>query len=296
MFDDRVESESAAGWVKPVSDYRKPDYPAKSECRGENTASGLCMAKKYLINTGLAAALFLGGNFLSAAPEASASDCCNKTNSRIVSEANCGIPDSASPLQRLLAFDSAKTGVKTAPLFEYGAGYASTGGVAYIEPIFIREADARKIIEDQFRKSGIKFDSFNKTVDDLKIRQKQAGLSNAGKVVVSDIPGGGSYTPVLDGFNKEKNLGYIYMSVEKYRKFIPNSNCGTLDVWALKDAASSLRAEMEKYGKINVIVFYDPLYKPSRTAIKTQEQMKMSVEMLKKQVSDGIKWIKANNL
>jgi len=303
MSDKLIKNEnsgSQAGMVKPLVEYREPDYPAEAKAckRGKGSAfSPLNTLKNGIAAAGLFTALFLGSDMLSVKKEAAAWDFSTNNPGKVVSVNTNTEKQMRLAPGRLIAMESAKTGAKTAPLFEYGSGYASTGGVAYVPPAFTSEADARKIIEGEFKKAGINFETHDKVITDLKIRQKQAGMEPQGKSVFSDKPGNAYYTVTLDGYNKERNLGYIYVSEEDYKKLVPESYCGTLSIWAIKDSASVIRTEMEKYGKINMIVFYDPVTRPTRGIPDNPGKNKQQLQdYLKKQVSESIKWIKANKI
>jgi hypothetical protein len=281
------------GSLQPVRNYEDPCYPAgiKNSSNRQSFAGAFRgVLKTGVISVGIAASLFLMNPEFSTASETdiplflkSGGNqilCCRGSNQPLAMET--GVKNSAC---------------KTAPLFDSGCGYASTGGVAYIAPAFISESDARKIIEDEFKKAGIKFEKHDKAVSEVKIPQKQLGMNPAGKTSFADKAGGVDYTVSLDGYSSKRNLGYIYVSEEDYKKLIPESFCGTLTVWAVKNAALIIRDEMEKYGKINTMVFYDPLGRTNRAKPRSDISPKQEAEqLLRTQVRESIKWMKENKI
>lgn len=196
-----------------------------------------------------------------------------------------------------------------APIFIHGDGRGALGCVVINPPVFLSEEEARQIVESELKKENIVFDKKNMRLDDV-IFQHEVMYHN----VDSD-------TAVIDGYSSELKLGYDVITGEDYRKYVDDKNYSTVQSYDLIQAADNLREKIKENGKINMVVFYDPLeHMDSQTEddsfyknITRKEQdsdmdenedtqytyhvdKTKSIELLKRQVRDFIEWVHTEGL
>jgi hypothetical protein len=194
--------------------------------------------------------------------------------------------------------------VLVAPIFEHGGGRGSTGCVVISPPVFLSEEEARQTIENELKKKHIEFLQHDLELGEVNIQYYD-------KEFVGKEQNNGSFKfkfdstlteshVVLDGYNDELNLGYICITQENYYRLGGNEDLNrSVQGYAAKNLAESIRQVLINYGKINIVVFYDPLvnlddgivelfeWNPPRKSITSDARHE-----LRKQVRDFIKWKK----
>ncbi|MBI5529605.1 MAG: hypothetical protein HY897_25035 [Deltaproteobacteria bacterium] len=176
---------------------------------------------------------------------------------------------------------------RVAPLFRHGRGAGSTGDFAYGDATFLSEEIARETIIAEMAKAGITFD---RTDFDL----------NAAKLISPDP--GVSPDFVLDGYSTENNLGFEYVSLEDTASF-GGITCGSHDQdYDLGALAGNARAILATRGKVNAVVFYDPVILRERRAIPLRDskavleaRTRRKIGLLTAQVKDAIAWIQSRD-
>ena len=162
----------------------------------------------------------------------------------------------------LLAHEAACSGDKhqsrIAPLFVHGEGRGSFGCEAVNPPVFLSEAEARQVIQEEARRAGLEF---------------APGALTLGR------------SQVMDGFDRKHNVAYGFVSGTDTESWIPRSYSSVQTV-ATKDAAARLRAGLGDTAASPWIgIFYEPA---------TPE--KPGAEELRAQVRDFIGWLKAQGV
>ncbi len=301
--------------IKPVKNYKTPSYPTKEEFLSQKNSLQNNLPKRWLNNkvvAGALAFLFFGNNtdYISVIPKPklnSISIDSNKSKNTNIEKQNL---DEKIP--------------SIAPLFIYGDGRGASGCVVINPPVFMSEVDARQIIESTLMKEGIIFEKKNYKIEGLFFEEKNYWDELYGESDSDDL--GYSKkdrdTVEVDAYSSEINLAYEFVSADDYFKFGGKSDGSTVQDYDVIEAAENLRKKMKEYGKVNTVIFYDPMANPERENPKNEsyESLKSwdygfsrdkneeprfdyftvknneSVELLKKQISDFIEWIKQEGL
>lgn len=197
-----------------------------------------------------------------------------------------------------------------APLFIHGDGRGATGCVVINPPTFLSEEEARLIIEEELMNENIIFDKKNYKIDEAVFLNKSSYRE--------DEPD----TVKLDGFSSKYNLGYEFISSKDYFKFGGEWDGSSVQSYDVVRAAENLREKMKVNGKINSVIFYDPMerdedekndrkgyqeklryqkynfeeYSDNDKILIRKERKSKSIELLKKQISDFIEWAKKEEL
>ena len=205
-----------------------------------------------------------------------------------------------------------KQKVKIAPVFVHGDGTGGVGCVAMSPPVFISEADAKRIIEDELKKSGVEIDKRKYRVEGIQIKKEHRFMSEEQqrKHQANILNSLKDQIPVeMDGYNSKYNLGYEYISTEDYDKIVVKHYMSTARGWDTKGIAEKVQDTLEKNDKINAVVFYEPLndvdfskYDNVTDDISKQIEMsrrdakKETESLLRQQVRDFISWAKAEGV
>ena len=170
----------------------------------------------------------------------------------------------------------------------HGDGRGVEGCEVVAPPLLLTEEDARQIIEEEFKKENIVFDRKDMPVEGIVFEQQGYDYTTQAQVVVKS-------KFVLDGFSSAYNLGYEFVSMQDYAIMSPVRLNGLLDQIDTKSVAEGLRGMLEKHGRMNAVVFYDPMpeysYADYQSGKKFHED---SIIFLKAQVADFIDWLKKN--
>ncbi len=201
---------------------------------------------------------------------------------------------------------------KISPLFIHGKGAGSIGCVVISPPAFLSEADAKRIIEDEFRNAGIGFDFENYQPDGLTVGKEQIFRteedreyyeSTKGEDVDDNIP------LVMNGYNREYNFGYCYVGTTEHDKYSENHSFTSLDSWHTKETAERIVDILKSDGRTNAAVFYEPMneldYRNYRNSqeppLKVMEMVRSDAEeeskkLLRYQVQDFLEWARAEGV
>ncbi|MDQ7823528.1 MAG: hypothetical protein RDV48_12085 [Candidatus Eremiobacteraeota bacterium] len=193
-----------------------------------------------------------------------------KPPSAIAGKEGCGRQGTGDAWTFLLA--AAEKGVLVAPLFARGEGRGSSGGIAARPLTTLTEDEARNIIENELRKSGVSFD-----------RHKVA----VGGAVVEGAAGKEKVPLVADGLDTKHNLAYEYVPAREYEK-IDKIDKGLVTEVNYKAFAESVRQGFLKEGTLNAAVFYDPMPEGYKKAD--------AEKLLRMQVQDFVKWAKEQGI
>lgn len=187
------------------------------------------------------------------------------------------------------------TPTRIAPVFQHGDGRGSFGCEAINPPVVLSEAEARQVIIEEAKRSGIVFNQKDVELPSVKIQLE---------VDMSLYPEGKTEVLKLDGKDTKRNIGFEYVSMDDTELWQAASNGTAHTVEPLK-AAKLLRKQLATgkprgtYG-----VFYDPFVRPKSadsrnqnvTEISEYDASKASKEELRAQVRDFIKWLKVEGV
>jgi hypothetical protein len=282
--------------IEPVGKYTEPEYPTRDrfalqpELLGEYVPS-VWRSKKLV--AGALTAFVLGGTtkFCLSEKAAAAEQSQN-------SDASAKAPSFTEKP------DQQKASVSVAPIFVHGGGSGAEGCDAISPPVYISEAEARKFISRELEKENITFDKtdveipeivFDKTVESYeKVGDKYQGLEK---------PTGEQTTFVLDGFNTKLKLGYEFVSTGDFSDLVGTNPSSMFIFWNLKSLAEEIRAKLNDYGKMNAVVFYDPMvlaYDPEvealmnkRGVLTEEERKQIEADGEKRDVMNHDEYIKA---
>ncbi len=207
----------------------------------------------------------------------------------------------------------------TAPVFAHGKGMGLAGDDVIIPHVFMTEARAREIIENELKKTNIIFDKKDMPLKKIKIEKKKISFNKEefakGNLVKEEIVIGKTNL-IIDGYCTELDLGYEFISKEDYEDYWQKEYTATIQGHDLKIIAEYLNKKLNEGNEINAVVFYDPLpeinesrakkklikYQNQRNKKKYMKALKEStdklqkkqkeeaVALLKEQVNDFIKW------
>jgi hypothetical protein len=237
--------------ITPVIKHDNPGYPKldrfalQPELLGEYVPS-VWRGKKLV--AGALAAFVLGGTTKFCLSEKAAA--AEQTQD---ADANAKAPSSPQePLEQIAL-------VSVAPIFVHGGGSGAEGCQVMTPPVFISEAEARKIITRELEKEKIEFEKTDIQIPEIAIDKMKEEYKQVGEDYAAlKHPTGEQTTLSLDGFNKKYNLGYEFVSVEDFVDLGGVVSNSTVQDYDLKSLAEKLRDRLVEHGKMNVGVFYDP--------------------------------------
>jgi len=309
--------------VRPVKKYKNPKYPTRTEFLQQQSDLRKYVPSRWKNNKFITSALavFLFGSSTSVNKQSSASFATNITidpESKSHENIDKKIGDEKYPA--------------IAPLFIHGGGRGSSGCVIINPASFLSEEEARIIIESELKKEGILFDKKDLRIDELSFTRNY-GWENEDAAEDDDneyadfegseillsrlIP---MDTLVLDAYSSKYNLAYEFVSFIDEGLFGGKQSMSTASSYDVIKSAGNLREKMIKYGKMNAVIFYDPiegneqddpvneeLEKLNNEFIRIdnskidwvefrKQRNKKSYELLRKQVADFIDWIKQEGL
>lgn len=152
-----------------------------------------------------------------------------------------------------------------------------TGGTP-IPPFYLTEEEAYKVIVDEAEKYGVAFDKAGVELQELRLPfYDQAAKANAEYKM--DIQ--------LDGYNKEKKIGFEYVSnkdVEEFNNSLQQKpEEGVYPLWIDAYSAKLEQALREKDQGIYFDSFYTNGYEKAEVEKDLREQVKSFMEWLKAQ-------------
>ncbi len=188
--------------------------------------------------------------------------------------------------------------VRVAPVFQHGEGRGSFGCMSVAPPICLSEDEARQIISDEVKRSGIMFETPKPGTKPEQLR------------------------PPLDGVDKTRKFAYVFASVKDATVPSNWSVSNTSTISKAKDIAQNLENEplIQTVG-----VFYDPIQDRylkdkdgridwSKTVVKKtdgtidreatlilhkkleKQATDSAKQQLRLQVRDFVKWLKAQGV
>lgn len=301
--------------IQPIKNYKTPSYPTRKEFLSRTNNLYKNLPNRWLQNKVVAGALaffFLGNN--------------SNTNNIVLKPGlNSIIVDSEKSDRPIMEKKvSTEKVASIAPLFLYGDGRGASGCVVINPPVFMSEADARQIIKSELMKEGIIFDKKNYQVEGIFFDENSAWgrFQDESENDLSPYNKREKYPVEMDAYSSDLNLAYEFVSVDDYYKFGGEFSGSTAQSYDVVMAAENLREKMKKFGKINTVIFYDPLVNRDRELPKNESydalkywsygfgdkknnephfdyftaKNEESVALLKKQIDDFIEWIKKEGL
>lgn len=218
-----------------------------------------------------------------------------------------GAPVKSAPIA---SHSESTTRISVAPVFIHGQGYGSEGCFHSLPQGSISEETARDYILRQFQSNGIEFDRLDVPIDDVLIDHicGYERFEEENKIT-------GQKRLNIDGFSSKYNLGFEYVSHEDHNDLGGvNTGCSsTTSDYDVLSVAQKLRNTMVEYGKMNFIVFYDPMYDPYDFPIHKRDKALMEKEwtvdldtiqenqgkeivFFVSQISDGVRWLKQERI
>ncbi|MHB9130903.1 MAG: copper amine oxidase N-terminal domain-containing protein [Armatimonadota bacterium] len=152
---------------------------------------------------------------------------------------------------------------RVAPLFIHGEGQGSFGCMAVNPPVFLSEAEARQVIVDEAKLSGIQF-----TPDKLNLNNITVPVTNQYGFLDREEGGKKEKAPstqqkplTLDGTDEKKAISYEYVSEGDFKSWEKDSGkASTVSEFNIRDAASILHDGLAKAKPSGAVaVFYDPM-------------------------------------
>ncbi len=191
------------------------------------------------------------------------------------------------------------TAGKVAPVFVHGDGSGAIGCIIMGAPVFLSEAEAQKVIVEEFEKANLHFKTkkcptiyFNARIP-LAEREEYYSFNNN----LIDLK--------MDGYCPEFNMVFEYVSNKDLSRFESGGDASTVHEYSTYRAAKVVQKELQRNGRYNAAVFYDPMiwhsshenteggfYAPENQA----KNKKLAIEQLILQVDDFIKWVRDEGL
>ncbi len=172
---------------------------------------------------------------------------------------------------------------RVAPVFHHGEGRGGFGCMAIAPPVCLSEDEARQVINDEVKRSGLKF------------------------VAVSRGTSQKPTNPTLDAVDKKHNIAFAFISEDDGVIFTGSTAYESNALAKAKSVAKSLKSTK---GTQSIGVFYDPM--PSRLVMNngevdynaTIDRLEHSrktgrataEQQLRLQVQDFVKWLKAQGV
>ena len=108
---------------------------------------------------------------------------------------------------------------------------------------------------------------YDAIVSDVKAGKKETGLKKFSFIGDNKKE---KYPVEMDAYSSHLNLAYEFVAVDDYYKFGGEISGSTAQSYDVIKAAENLREKMKKYGKINTVIFYDPLVNRDREVPKNE--------------------------
>ncbi len=280
--------------IKPVKEFREPDYPTLDDFI-KNPHYILAHApERWKGNKILWAAL------ISLALGNQSCDFIQNKHSRIEFIKIHEGPDKNDSKENVIPKDSSFV----APLFHHGEGIGAYGCVVIMPPVFINEQEAKQIILNELRKQNLLFDTTAQPLAKIILRtEKKLWEESNGDYKERDTTEFRELT--FDGYNKELNFGFCFVSSMKYNHFTDYEPAtSTVSIEDYKKTSEKIRSEIRKANDVNAVVFYEPIPYTKRDEDGDRSQRheimnkrkEMAVDSLKAQVSDFVRWLKTEKI
>ena len=196
----------------------------------------------------------------------------------------------------------AASAARIAPLFPHGEGRGSFGCLATNPPVFLSEDEARQVIQDEAKKSGIEF-----VADAFTVAKVTVPLTDpywCPPQVKRPGPAVQRRDVVLDGFDREHQVGYEFVSRQDFTAWERKDPAcrSTVASYDMKGIAEALRAGLEAAApEPRIGVFYESGAMPAASREHSWEQRReegrrLGANELREQVRDFIRWLKAQGV
>jgi hypothetical protein len=179
---------------------------------------------------------------------------------------------------------------RVAPLFVHGQGEGAFGCIVVNPPVFLTEAQARRVIAEEAAKAGIVFqaDASRAEIAVPKARGSDRGPAPQDRV-----------TLVLDGTEAKRHIAYEYVSDADFDAWSGGAR-STVRGYDTRAMAAGLREELAAERPAGAYgVFYDPVGSIGDAAWTRDDKAKpgpRSEQQLRAQVKDFIAWLKAQGV
>ena len=286
--------------IKPIKQVKQPNYPTFEYYVEHPELLYRNIPESWLKNKYVAASL--GAFILLGSPK-----------SKLVAQtANIEIVDRINSEEKPQNAAEQQDSIKVAPIFVHGDGSGATGCIVMSPPVFISEDDAKKIIFNALRKEGIKFDT--KNCPEIQFTAPPIANSTYSIYVYEDEDGNvidkndkfpdAKVNLKMDGYNKEMNFSFQYVSVKDFNEFKSEERgWSSVQGYYTKKAAEIIQEKLVADGKTNAVVFYDPITRINIDFDKNNDWKKMrkdakeeAEKLLLAQVEDFIKWLRAEGI
>ncbi len=271
--------------VRPVSKNKRPVYPNKAQIEDNLDLLNVVPERwkhKSKITAALASLLII--SFTG----------CSKEGSEAV-KPNSNIPITTNPNINVT------TNPNMPPIFQHGAGRGSFGCVSVASPVFLSEEEALQVIKEEAKKEGLDFGSESTVLNNIKIpitTLSPGSFGNNGNKFMKTKEG----DLKLDGFNPDMKIGFEFLSKSDYLEWLGEDDRATVETFYVLTAAETLRNSIGENADGKIIgVFYEPLEEYNSSIDEKLKAdlgitSKSSEELLRKQVRDFLKWLKAQNI
>lgn len=203
---------------------------------------------------------------------------------------------------------------RIAPVFQHGDGRGWFGCQSINPPVFLSEAEARQVINEEAKRAGIIFAEDSQTTPAIQLPATYARvISEEQRKRLESSEMTFRAKLVLDGTDAKRKIAYEYVSIKDYSVWDKTPKGIPAIVGAdyyIKEAAKGLRDALRKAPMEGTYaVFYDPIatapeIKDSKgninwdaTIAKREIRGKeIAREQLRAQVRDFIKWLKAEGV
>ncbi|MFL0247678.1 hypothetical protein [Candidatus Clostridium stratigraminis] len=257
--------------ITPVKKYNSPNYPTRRDAL-ENPDILKLLPNRWKNNIYASTAL---------------------STLLMITLSACGNKETAASVKGSLEKKSL-----VAPVFEHGSGRGSFGCDSVAPPSFISEEEAFQVVEEEAKNYSISFENSGKEIRNVKLPvtslYPDPQTTDRKEIISSNV---GNLR--LDGFDKDKKIGFEFVSQTDYRGWQKKRGMfSTVETYDFLSAAKVLRDGInENHGDTSVGVFYNPMISPQYGVILKDVEAKLKAEEeLKQQVKDFFEWLKAQGI
>jgi hypothetical protein len=244
-------AKGAAVKIAPVLTYAPPAYPARDAVALDPSLLSRHVPLAWLRNevvAGALAAFVVGG--------------CWKSESKGDAVAAQREPRTKHAVDNSPVSSGERLAdAKVAPVFNHGPGRGAVGCIVMSPPVFVSESEAREIIEAEFGKADINFREHGIRVKDVYLDRTHVhySASDGAKRKENSETEYNALPVVLDGWDGERKLGYLFVSTEDYSSSVEMHYRSTVRRFETQKVAEQIREKLAQSGSVNAAVFYDPL-------------------------------------
>ncbi len=287
--------------LSPLPNYKSPSYPTKEEIM-QNPALLRKIPRRWagnplvltalglVLTAGLTACGTASDSILPDRASPAASDALDATNPPSSGNSIASAVDSTGNSTEASVNDAKALDI---PIFAHGTGRGSYGCESVAPPVFLSEEEAMQVIQEECAAQGI----------DISGQKTISGTFPATSTLPEAVSGGASdqtYTGdlSLDGYSEALGIGVEFVSTDDILDWQTGTEMhATVDEYNLKGTAQRLADCTD-----NVAVFYDPMAADYNDFTGSNEESYMetgkeqSLEELREQVRDFLRWLKAQGV